>query len=162
MSIDAHNRDNRPSGESADTGTGTVRPLRPRSAPDSAPDSSPAAARLLEMTARETDQWRTEARSEADAIVAGAREEAARLVQAARTESERLVTSAQEKASETVNDARVEAYRVREKSTAARKRNEEEIAQLEQLATQHRAQLRGHLTKMLDEVDSTSGDNTDQ
>jgi cell division septum initiation protein DivIVA len=127
-------------------GQGTVRPTSP-SGPSDGPDGSQAAARLLEMTARETDQWRSEARSEAAAIVAGAREEA-----------ERLVASARDEAAQTTNEARVEAYRVREETTALRRRHDEDIARLEQVATEHRELLRHHLTEMLDRVDSDLGE----
>lgn len=125
------------------------------------PDGSPAAARLLEMTARETDRWRTEAKGEAAEIIAGARDEAANLMRAARDEADRLVASARDEAARTVNDARAEAYRVREETTAVRKRHDEDIAHLQQLVTEHREQLRHHLTDMLDRVDSvtsTAGD----
>jgi cell division septum initiation protein DivIVA len=128
------------------TGQETVRPASPIGRSDGL-GGSQAAARLLEMTARETDQWRSEARSEATAIVAGAREEA-----------ERLVASARDEAAQTTNEARVEAYRVREETTALRKRHEEEIARLEQVATEHRERLRHHLTEMLHRVDSDLGD----
>jgi cell division septum initiation protein DivIVA len=119
----------------------------PHSGTGDGPDGSHAAARLLAMTARETDQWRSEARSEAAAIVAGAREEA-----------ERLVASARDEAAQTTNEARVEAYRVREETTALRKRHDEDIARLEQVANEHRELLRHHLTEMLDRVDSDFGE----
>ncbi|MDH2416286.1 hypothetical protein [Nocardioides sp. CER19] len=115
---------------------------------------SQAAARLLEITARETDQWRSDARSEAAAIVADARNEAAAIVRAAREESERLVSSARDKGAEMTNEARVEAYRVRQETTALRKRHEEDVARLEQVATEHREGLRQHLTEMLGRVDA--------
>ncbi|MEP9362633.1 hypothetical protein ABLE68_06685 [Nocardioides sp. CN2-186] len=80
---------------------------------------SPAAARLLEITARETDEWRAEARRDADAILASAREESERLLESARLE----------------------------------------VAHLRQLATEHREQMRQHLTDMLGRVEaSPSGD----
>lgn len=84
-------------------------------------DTSQAAARLLEMTARETDQWRADARREAAVIVAAARTEAADLVRAAHEEADRA---------------------------------REEVAQLQEMATVHRDQLRRHLTAMLDRVDA--------
>jgi cell division septum initiation protein DivIVA len=96
-------------------------------------DPSAAAARLLAITARDTDQWRAEARSEADAVVAAARAEAAEIVRAAREEAERLA-----------NDARVETYREREKAE-----------RLQRLAAEHREQLRSHLTEMLQQVEAT-------
>jgi hypothetical protein len=56
-----------------------------------------------------------------------------------------------------VNDARVEAYRVREETTGLRKRHDEEIAHLQQVASEHKEQLRRHLTDMLEQVESTPG-----
>jgi len=158
MSINAHGYGDPDSGTGGDTGNGTARPAAPRRDPEDVPDSSSAAARLLEMTAHETDQWRAEAKSEAAAIVAGAREEATTIVRAAGEEAERLVASARDEAAQTVNDARDEAHRVREATTAVRKRHDEDIAHLQQLATEHREQLRHHLTDMLDRIDSTPGD----
>ena len=131
MSISEHSFGDTYSGAGRDAGPRST----PAEAPPSGPDGSQAAARLLEMTARETDRWRSEARGEAAAILAGAREEAER----------------------TVNDARVEAYRVREETTAVRKAHEEEIARLQQVATEHRERLRQHLNEMLDQVDSSHG-----
>ncbi|GCD91485.1 hypothetical protein [Nocardioides sp. LS1] len=130
----------------------------PHPAPGDVPDSSPAAARLLEMTARETDQWRSEARSEAATIVAGARDEAAELVRAAREEAEALVASARKEAAQTLRDARAEASRVQKETTASRERHEGVIADLQQAATEHREKLREHLTDMLDRVDSAPVD----
>jgi cell division septum initiation protein DivIVA len=117
-----------------------------------------AAARLLEITARETEQWRADARSEAAALVADARRESAELVEAARAEAERLVTAAQEKATQTTNEARVEAYRMREDTAATRRRHDEDIAQLEEVATEHREGLRRHLTEMLDRIEPDHGE----
>ena len=96
-------------------------------------DPSAAAARLLAITARDTDQWRAEARTEADAVVAAAREEAAEIVRAAREEAERMT-----------NDARIETYREREKA-----------AKIKQTADEHREQMRSHLTEMLQRVEAT-------
>jgi cell division septum initiation protein DivIVA len=62
----------------------------PAGRPEVPEQRSPSAARLLEMTARETDQWRSEARAEADAIVAAAREEADAMVRSAQHEVARL------------------------------------------------------------------------
>ena len=95
-------------------------------------DPSAAAARLLAITARDTDQWRAEARSEADAVVAAAREEAAEIVRAAREEAEKMT-----------NDARVETYRERERATKIR-----------QLSSEHREQMKTHLNEMLERVEA--------
>lgn len=102
----------------------------PHAGADSTTDGS-AAARLLEITARETDQWRADARNEADAVVTAARRESEELLRAARAEAERVVA-----------DARAEAYRVRE-----------EIAELEGVANEQRERMRRHLTEMLDRID---------
>lgn len=153
MSIDADRYGDPYTRTGSPTGHDTVRP----SAPLGGSDSSQAAARLLEMTANETEQWRTDARSEAAAIVAEAHQESAALGQAAREEAERLVTSARDEAAKTTNDARVEAGRVREETIAYRSSHDEEIARLQQVATEHRQRLRNHLTEMLDQVDSTPG-----
>lgn len=100
--------------------------------PSDAQDPSAAAARLLAITARDTDQWRAEARSEADAVVAAARQEAADIVRAAREQADKLT-----------NDARVETYREREKAT-----------KIQQLASAHREQLATHLNEMLARVEA--------
>lgn len=154
MSINAHGYGElRP--DTGSTDSDTARPTAAASGLDDGRDGAQAAARMLELTARETDQWRSEARSEAAAIVAGAREEATKLLRAANEEAERLVTSARDEAAQTTNDARVEAHRVREETAAVRKRHDEGIARLQQVATEHRERLRHHLTDMLDRVDST-------
>jgi cell division septum initiation protein DivIVA len=148
--------------------THTYDDARSGTSPDGVAEASSSAVRLLEMTARDTEQWRSEARSEAEAVVAAAREEAAtvvtearataaKLVRDAREEAERLQESARSEAAETVNDARVEAYRVREETTGLRKRHDEEIAHLQQVASEHKEQLRRHLTDMLEQVESTPG-----
>jgi cell division septum initiation protein DivIVA len=125
--------------------------------PGTGGDTSKAAARLLEKTAQETDQWRAEARSEAAGIVAGARDEAAGLVRSAREEAERLLSAARDEAQKTVDEARAEAYRVREDTAAVRKRHEEDVAHLQQVAGDHRERLRQHLSEMLDRVESIPG-----
>ena len=133
---------------------------------DDATESGPSAARLLEMTARETDRWRAEAKEEAESVVAEARveatsivtearSEAARMVREARIESERLREEAEKQAAETMNDARVDAYRVREEASGLRKKHEDEIAALRQVATEHKEQLRRHLAEMMERVEAT-------
>lgn len=122
---------------------------------DDASDS--AAARLLEMTARETDRWRAEAKDEAAAVVAGGHDEAAGLVRTAREEADRLVAAAREEAARILDDARVEARRAHDEAVAARAHHEEDVARLERLASDHREHLRRHLTQMLDQVDAPPG-----
>ena len=159
MSINADTYGDPYSESGSTTGDGGRPPTRLNGSGDGS-DGSHAAARLLEMTARETDQWRADARSEAAVIVTAARTESAEIVRAAREEAERLVTAAREEAERTAHDARVEAHQVREETSAARRHHDEEIARLRETATEHREQLRRHLTDMLDRVDSTPGDSS--
>jgi hypothetical protein len=77
--------------------------------PGTGGDAGKAAARLLEKTAQETDQWRAE------------------------------------------------AYRVREETAAVRKRSEEDVAHLQQVASDHRDRLRQHLSELLDRVETVPG-----
>ena len=91
-----------------------------------------AAVRLLEMTARETDQWRSDARAEASEIVAGARDEAGELVRAAQREADQI----------------------REAARVAMGEAETEVARLQQVAADHSQALRRHLTGMLERIDS--------
>ena len=58
--------------------------------PAPAKDSASAAARLLEIAARNADQLLPEAEAEAEAMRASARDEADELLTAARTEAERI------------------------------------------------------------------------
>ena len=95
-------------------------------------NGQPSAARLLEMTARETDQWRSDALAEATEIVAAARDEAGALVRAAQREA----------------DA------VRESARVATAQAETEVARIEQVAADHSQHLRRHLTDMLERLDS--------
>lgn len=100
--------------------------------PHATTDASQAAAHLLEITARETEQWRADATKEAAAIVARAREEAEEVLRAAREE----------------------ASRIRQATSDLRRRHDEEIARLEQVATDQRDLLGRHLTDLLDRVNS--------
>lgn len=102
----------------------------------------PTAARLLEMTARETDQWRSDARAEAAEVVASARQEA-----------ETLLRTAQREATSLVEEARTEAEGVRAESDRQRAESEAAVARLEQIATEHEARLRRHFTDMLEQLD---------
>lgn len=117
-------------------------------------EASLASARLMEMAARDTDRWRAEARDEADALVADARREADRMLHDARAEAARLVKSARQEADQTLRSAEVEASKVREETTAVRQRHDADLARLRQLASDHRNKLRGHLSAMLERVES--------
>jgi cell division septum initiation protein DivIVA len=103
---------------------------------------APFAARLLEMTARETDQWRSEARAEAAEIVASARQEA-----------ETLLRTSQREATSMLEDARAEADGVRAESARQRTEAEAEVARLEQITSDHESRLRRHFREMLEQLD---------
>jgi cell division septum initiation protein DivIVA len=115
---------------------------------------SPSAARLLEMTARDTDQWRSDARAEAAEIVAAAREEAERLVRTAQREAGSMVDAARVEAERTVDEARATADGVQAESEKQRTRGETEVARLQQVAADHAQHLRRHLNDVLDRLDS--------
>ena len=92
---------------------------------------SPSAARLLEMTARETDQWRSDARAEAAEILESARQEAATLL----------------------NTARAAADVVRAESEGKRVEAQAEVDRLQQVAIDQEAHLRQYLNDMLERLD---------
>lgn len=115
---------------------------------------SPSAARLLEMTARDTDQWRSDARAEAAEIVAAAREEADALVSSAQREIDSMLEAARLEAARTVDEAQATADEVRSEAEKQRTRGETEVARLHQVAADHAQHLRRHLTDMLDRLDS--------
>ncbi|MFC7724277.1 hypothetical protein ACFQW6_04110 [Nocardioides sp. GCM10028917] len=134
-------------GDDRDDPTGRVEVPEPR---------SPSAARLLEMTARDTDQWRSDARAEAAQIVAAAREEAGALVGSAQREVERMIDAARREAARTVGEAQATAEDVRTKTEEQRAHGETEVARLQQLAADHAQDLRRHLNDMLDRLDTTA------
>ena len=115
---------------------------------------SPSAARLLEMTARDTDQWRSDARAEAAEIVAAAQDEADALVRSAREEATSMVEAARREAARTVDEARATADGVQAESEKQRTRGETEVARLQQVAADHTQHLRRHLNDMLERLDS--------
>ena len=114
---------------------------------------SPSAARLLEMTARETDQWRSDARAEAAEIVATAREEAENLLRTAQQEAAELVEVARADAARTADKARAAADVVRAESEGKRVEAQAEVDRLQQLATDHESHLRQYLNDMLERLD---------
>lgn len=114
---------------------------------------SPSAVRLLEMTARDTDQWRSEARAEAAEIVAAAREEAQALVRSAQREAERFVEASRLEAERTVDEAKAAAEGVRVEVARRRMRKETEVARLQRVAADHAQHLRQHLNDVLDSLD---------
>lgn len=114
---------------------------------------SPSAARLLELTARETDQWRADAKEEAAAIVAAAHEEADELVRAAQRESERLLEDARLEAARTLDEARTTAEDERARTEAQRTQSAAEVERLQQVAAEHSDHLRQHLNDVLGRLD---------
>ena len=129
-------------------------------APDAAPgdrNATPSdasqAAHLLEMAARDVDQWLAEARAEAAALVDAARAEAERLVKVAREEAEQLTTSARHRADSVLDGARTETGRIRAELDETKRTHEAEVAELQRLADDHRDHLRQHLTDLLGRID---------
>ena len=115
---------------------------------------SPSAARLLEMTARDTDQWRSDARAEAAEVVAKARQEAESLLRTAQREATNMVEAARIEAARTGEEARSAADGVRAESEKQRVDAEAEVARLQQVAADHSRHLRRHLNGVLDQLDS--------
>ncbi|MGF9753816.1 hypothetical protein AAII07_01340 [Microvirga sp. 0TCS3.31] len=115
--------------------------------------ASPSAARLLEMTARDTDQWRSDARAEAAETVAAAQEEADALVRSAQREAAGLVEAARLEAARTLDEARTTARGVLAESEELRTRAETEVARLQQVAADHSQHLRRHLNDVLGRLD---------
>jgi cell division septum initiation protein DivIVA len=115
---------------------------------------SPSAARLLELTARDTDRWRSEAKAEAAEIVAAAREEAQGLVRAAQREADGHVHASRLEAERTLDEAKAAAEEVRVEAARQRMREETEVARLQQVAADHAQHLRQHLNNVLDSLDS--------
>lgn len=128
--------------------------------PDDAPGlavpepRSPSAARLLEMTARETDQWRADAKAEAAEIVAVARQEAETLLRTAQREADGMVEAARVESVKTIADANSSADGVRAESEKQRSFAEAEVARLQQVADDHAQHLRQHLNEVLSRLDS--------
>src|SRR5262245_51406457 len=98
----------------------------------SAPDSSEAAVRLLEIATRSADELITGAKTEAASLIASAQAEADQILAAARAEAEQVHADLDEQ----------------------RKQQEDEIARLGQLEQEHREHMRGHLTKLLKQIES--------
>jgi cell division septum initiation protein DivIVA len=97
-----------------------------------AADGSRAAARLLEVAARNADELLAEAKAEADQLTASAREEADQLLTAARTEAQRVRADLEE----------------------TRAHHSAEIARLQQIEQDHRDQMRRHLTDVLAQIEA--------
>lgn len=114
---------------------------------------SPSAARLLEMTARDTDQWRSDARAEAAEIVAAAREEAGELVRSAQREADGMVEAARREAARRMDEAQSTADELLTETEEKRAQGQSEVIRLERLAAESSEQLRRQLTDMLDRLD---------
>lgn len=121
---------------------------------------SPSAARLLEMTARDTDQWRTDARAEAAEIVAAAQREASAMVRSAQRAAESMVEAARTEAAQAVDDAHATAAGVRTEMSRQRAQEEAEVSRLQQLAADHAHHLRQHVSEILERLDSGPGRST--
>src|SRR5690349_6681917 len=105
------------------------------------------------MTARETDQWRSDAQAQATRIVAAAREEASALVQSAQREAASLVQTGRLEAARMVDGAQTLVEDAREQAAKQRAKEEIEVARLRQLAADHAQHLRTHLNEVLDRLD---------
>lgn len=99
----------------------------------SAANGSRAAARLLEMAARNADELVAEAKAEADQLTAPAREEADQILTAARTEVQRVRADLEE----------------------TRVQHNEEFARLQQAEHDHRDRIRRHLTDRLAQIEAS-------
>jgi cell division septum initiation protein DivIVA len=120
-----------------------------------APDSSRAAARLLEVAARNADELLGEATAEAASLVATARAEADQLAAASRAQAEGLTTSARAEADQLLAAARTEAERVQSELEEKRAAQTAEIARLELLEQEHRERMRRYLTQLLKQMEPT-------
>jgi len=96
-----------------------------------AANGSGAAARLLEIAARNADELLEEARAEADELTRAAREEADRLVTTARSEAQQLRADLEEE----------------------RARRSAEIARLQQMEEDHRERVRRQLKDLLAQIE---------
>jgi F0F1-type ATP synthase membrane subunit b/b' len=114
---------------------------------------SPSAARLLEMTARDTDRWRSDARAEAAEVVASARHEAETLLRTAQREAANMVETARVDAARTGEEAQAAADGVRAEAEKQRAEAEAEVARLQQVAHDHAQHLREHLNDVLGRLD---------
>ena len=145
----------------------------------SAGDGTRAAARLLEIAARNADELLDEARAEATSIVTAAQTdadqltasseaqaneltesagaEADRVLAAAHTEADRVQAELQQ--TREVQTAELEQYRTTVLSELAERKNslEAEVARLEQLEEEHRNRMRDYLTQQLAQLDATPG-----
>ena len=145
----------------------------------SAGDGTRAAARLLEIAARNADELLDEARAEATSIVTAAQTdadqltasseaqakeqtesasaEADRVLAAAHTEADRVQAELEQ--TRAVQTAELEQYRTTVLSKLAERTNslEAEVARLEQLEKEHRNRMRDYLTQQLAQLDATPG-----
>jgi cell division septum initiation protein DivIVA len=143
-----------------------------------AEEGTRAAARLLELAARNADQLVDEAQAQADSLVATAKVDAERLTAASQAEADQLIAAARAEASRALTAARLEAERVnaelehtRTEQTAELDRHrttvlseladrqaavEAEVARLQQLETDHRDRIRSHLTALLAQIEPTT------
>ena len=109
-----------------------------------AAEGSQAAARLLEIAARNAEELLTGATADAQATVATARAEADQVTAAARTEAEQVRAEAEEHRTTVLSE-------LTERQAAL----EAEIARLERVGSDHRAAMRTYFTEQLEHLEPT-------
>ncbi|WP_148046758.1 hypothetical protein [Nocardioides pocheonensis] len=120
-------------------------------------DRTSAAARLLEIAARNADELLGEARAEATAIVAAAQSNGDQLAESSRAQAERAIEMANAEADQLRAQAHAEAERVRTELEQTRAQQHAELeqnrtlaqAQVQELAEQ-RAVLESELARLRD------------
>jgi cell division septum initiation protein DivIVA len=131
----------------------TAQPAEP-AVPTAVQDSSTSPRRLLELAAVTADRLVADAHTEAESVVSSARAEADAILAASRTGADRIATeiarTRDEQTAELARErARALAGLVEEKTAL-----EEQIARLRQLQSDHRRQLRDHLSEQLSLLDA--------
>ena len=121
-------------------------------------ESSRAAARLLEMAARNAEELLDEVKSEATVLVATAQANADQLAAASQADADQLTTSAKAEADQLVAVAKAEAEAVYARLEEERAQRTAEIARLNRLEHEHRDALRSHLTQLLTRTEAPLAD----
>jgi len=138
--------------ETGDVGDVVTEPIEPTTVEESPTDP---AARMLELAAGTADQLVADARSEAESLVATAQAEADTILEASRTEADRvaaeLVRHKKEQAAELDRERVTTLTGLADEKAAL----EASIARLRQVQSDHRSQMRQHLTEQLSLLDAT-------
>lgn len=121
-------------------------------------ESTRAAARLLEMAARNAEELLDEVKSEATVLVARAQVDADQLAAASQADADQLTTSAKAEADQLVAAAKSESEAVYGRLEEERTQRTAEIARLTRLEQEHRDALRSHLTELLARVETPLAD----